>query len=111
LCADDGLVGEGRGKPCPDIFLAAAREMLGVQVGNAEEGTEEQGVLRSKGLVFEDAVPGVLAAKRAGMSVVWVPDERLVAVGTRPSDLNPTDTLASLEDFVPEKWGLPPYPK
>ena len=26
------------------------------------------------------------------------------------NDLDVGETLASLEDFVPEKWGLPPYP-
>lgn len=44
-----------RGKPHPDIYLHAARE-LGVEPG--------------KVLVLEDTVPGVAAARAAGMAVV-----------------------------------------
>ena len=66
-------VRKGRGKPHPDIFLVAAKECLGRDVGDvsadasadlAEGFTSE----RRKGLVFEDAIPGVIAAKRAGMN-------------------------------------------
>jgi HAD superfamily hydrolase (TIGR01509 family) len=46
------------GKPAPDIFLKAAK-LLGVDAG--------------KCLVIEDAEPGVIAAKAAGMQVVTVP--------------------------------------
>ncbi|MBM3163464.1 MAG: beta-phosphoglucomutase family hydrolase [Chlorobi bacterium] len=45
------------GKPAPDIFLKAA-ELLGVEP--------------SRCIVFEDALPGVEAAMRAGMSCVGV---------------------------------------
>jgi HAD superfamily hydrolase (TIGR01509 family) len=51
----------GRGKPAPDMFLLAA-ERLGVPPG--------------KCLVFEDAEPGILAARAAGMQVVHVPSRR-----------------------------------
>ena len=54
-------VAPGRGKPAPDMFLEAARRM---------------GVSPECCLVFEDAVPGIEAAKAAGMSVVVVSTRR-----------------------------------
>jgi HAD superfamily hydrolase (TIGR01509 family) len=52
----------GRGKPAPDMFLLAARRM---------------GVPPERCLVFEDAEPGVAAARAAGMQVVHVPSRKL----------------------------------
>ena len=135
VCADDGLFPPGRGKPHPDIFLVAARRYLGLDVGEGEVGegqvSEGQRAVRAKGLVFEDGIPGVQAGKRAGMSggccsvlrvwgpwlltriyaVVWVPDGNLLALGGEETsvDERPDLTLNSLEEFVPEQWGLPPY--
>jgi len=125
ICADDNtlpagssILGEaptprikkGRGKPCPDIFLIAAHEILGRPVGLKEDFVgDEMKAARAKGLVFEDAIPGVEAGKRAGMNVAWVPDAGLLEVeysGPHKAD----ETIRSLEDFVPENWGLPPYP-
>jgi pseudouridine-5'-monophosphatase len=118
-----------RGKPEPDIFLAAARKLLGRDVGPADaDATPTQLAERRKGLVFEDSIPGMQAGKCAGMSaavqiallvlvsrlfglphiVVWVPDANLLGVeysGEEKAD----QTLKSLDDFVPEQWGLPPY--
>jgi HAD superfamily hydrolase (TIGR01509 family) len=54
-------VAPGRGKPAPDMFLEAARRL---------------GVAPADCLVFEDAQPGIEAAKAAGMSVVVVPSRR-----------------------------------
>ncbi len=84
ICADDNtlpagssILGEaptprikkGRGKPCPDIFLIAAHEILGRPVGLEEDFVgDEMKAARAKGLVFEDAIPGVEAGKRAGMN-------------------------------------------
>lgn len=68
VCADD-VAGKTTGKPEPYIFLFAAREKLGRDVGDGEGEVSPEHVLeRAKGLVFEDAVPGVEAGKRAGMS-------------------------------------------
>jgi pseudouridine 5'-phosphatase len=41
--------------------------------------------------------------------VVWVPDENLLSVGSSQLTEKPDQVLRSLEDFVPEEWGLPPY--
>ncbi|EIN11417.1 HAD-like protein [Punctularia strigosozonata HHB-11173 SS5] len=113
LCADDGKIAPGRGKPHPDIFLACAKDILGRPVGEVDQEnlaacTEEQREERAKGLVFEDAIPGMQAAKRAGMKVVWVPDANLLGVdyqGVEKAD----QVLKSLEEFKPDDWGLPPY--
>ena len=64
---------KGRGKPHPDIFLVAAKECLGRNVGDVSTDlsvdlAEEWVLERRKGLVFEDAIPGVIAGKRAGMN-------------------------------------------
>ena len=57
ICADD--VGVGRTKPNPDLFLLALNQL---QVQNNEA------------VVFEDSPNGVLAANRAGIFVVAVPN-------------------------------------
>jgi len=129
VCADDGA---GRGKPFPDVFLAAAR-LLGRGVGPNEEGdvvAEAEREERVRGLVFEDSIPGVQAARRAGMNggvllaffsvlpsnpisvlgaVVWVPDENILSVGPSQGIEKPDQVLRSLEAFIPEEWGLPPF--
>jgi HAD superfamily hydrolase (TIGR01509 family) len=56
-------VGPGRGKPAPDMFLLAA-ERLGVAPADC--------------VVFEDAEPGMVAARAAGMAVVRVPSRERV---------------------------------
>ncbi|KAL2920051.1 hypothetical protein HK105_200117 [Polyrhizophydium stewartii] len=84
-----------KGKPAPDIFQAAAR-----QIGNdlADPRTC---------LVFEDSPSGVHAALNAGMQTVWIPDANL----EREAELvaRCDEVLASMEAFVPEKYGLPPF--
>jgi len=112
VCGDDhGVVAPGRGKPFPDVFLAAAR-MLGRDVGPNEEGGgvgEAEREQRARGLVLEDAIPGVQAGKRAGMNVVWVPDQNLLDIGYPQVTERPDQVLRSLDAFVPEEWGLPPF--
>ena len=51
------------GKPSPDIYLRAAKEL---------------GVPAAECLVIEDALSGIAAAKAAGMRVVAIPDTRFV---------------------------------
>ncbi|PYI11519.1 HAD superfamily hydrolase [Aspergillus sclerotiicarbonarius CBS 121057] len=73
VLGDDPRIGKGRGKPLPDIYLLAL-ETINSNLrakGEAEIKPEEC-------LVFEDAVPGVEAGRRAGMRVVWVPHPGLL---------------------------------
>jgi HAD superfamily hydrolase (TIGR01509 family) len=72
----------GRGKPAPDVFLAAASRL---------------GLPPSRCLVVEDSRNGVLAAKRAGMACVAVP-----CAATRRQDFTEADVvLDSLETLGP----------
>ncbi len=70
VCADDERWKEiaMKAKPAPDIFLVAARELLGRDVGEPGPVSEDQILERKKGLVFEDGFAGVQAGKRAGMN-------------------------------------------
>jgi len=114
VCSDDSEYrGKMKSKPSPDIFLTAARDKLGRSVGGNSENTEcteQEREERKKGLVFEDAILGVQAGKRAGMSVIWVPDPNLLDVPYSAGDDEKADqVITSLENFVPDNWGLPPY--
>jgi pseudouridine-5'-monophosphatase len=80
-----------RGKPAPDIFLAAAGRMKAKP---------------ERCLVLEDAPSGVEAARAAGMPVVAVPNPNMdTAAFGRVNQI-----LPSLEFFDPAYWGLPPFP-
>ncbi|KAF9478786.1 HAD-like protein [Pholiota conissans] len=108
ICGDDQQY-TMKGKPSPDIFLLTAATFLEKDVGTPDEvPTEKQIEERRRGLVFEDAISGVQAGKRAGMTVVWVPDPNLLKVGYNAEE-KPDRIFGSLEDFVPEEWGLPPF--
>ncbi|MDR0226621.1 MAG: hexitol phosphatase HxpB [Burkholderiaceae bacterium] len=58
------------GKPAPDIYHFAARQL------QADE---------ARCLVFEDSVPGVRAARLAGMTVIAVPSQDQVFDGGQPA--------------------------
>ncbi|KAL1406988.1 hypothetical protein Q8F55_006401 [Vanrija albida] len=107
LTADSPEVRPGRGKPNPDIFLAAATK-LGRDAGGPDaEPTPAQAAERAKGLVFEDARPGVAAGVKAGMNVVWVPEAELLALEP-DATFGAKQVLAHLEEWDPKEWGLPP---
>jgi pseudouridine-5'-monophosphatase len=80
-----------RGKPAPDIYLAAAARI---------------GAAPSQCLVIEDAPSGVEAARAAGMPVVAVPNPAMSADAFPGAN----QILSSLEFFDPAHWGLPAYP-
>ncbi|HEY4376097.1 MAG TPA: HAD-IA family hydrolase [Acidimicrobiales bacterium] len=74
------LVG-GRGKPSPDVYLLACREL---------------GVDPRRSVALEDSEHGIAAARAAGMRVVAVPSEI-----TRLTDLSAADcVVASLEELT-----------
>ncbi|XP_058219522.1 bifunctional riboflavin kinase/FMN phosphatase-like [Rhododendron vialii] len=78
------------GKPSPDLFLEAAKQM---------------GVDPIHCLVIEDSLVGVKAAKAAGMKVVAVPSLQNAADQYSNAD----SVLHSLLELQPELWGLPPF--
>lgn len=72
VCGDDTQYNM-QGKPAPDIFLVTAAIYLGRNVGSPTATPTEDNVKeRAKGFVFEDAIPGVQAGKRAGMSGTYI---------------------------------------
>ncbi|KAJ7782397.1 hypothetical protein DFH07DRAFT_949195 [Mycena maculata] len=99
VCGDDPQYNMG-GKP---IFLVAARELLGRGVGSADgvNLTTAQLAERRKG--SSDFMSVNSSGRRR-----WVPDTHLLSVKYSGEE-KPDQTLKSLEEFVPEQWGLPPY--
>jgi HAD superfamily hydrolase (TIGR01509 family) len=71
----------GRGKPAPDVFLAAASRL---------------GLPPSRCLVVEDSRNGVLAARRAGMACIAVP-----CATTRHQDFAEADLVLGTLDELP----------
>jgi pseudouridine-5'-monophosphatase len=82
-----------KSKPAPDIFLTAA--------GQFDGDVPDPGSV----LVFEDAPNGVEAGRAAGMQVCHVPDANLGVDQRGGAHCE----LASLQQFRPDDWGLPPY--
>ncbi|VDM08544.1 unnamed protein product [Wuchereria bancrofti] len=93
-CSSDPEIKEG--KPSPEAYLVTMQRFRNPPVAP------------SNVLVFEDAPNGVLAAIRAGMNVVMVPDLRYVKVPDEGKE-QIVEVLKSLEDFRPESVGLPAF--
>ena len=121
VLGDDVRIPKGRGKPSPDIYLLALKT-----INDTLEAGEEP-IKPEECLVFEDGIPGVVAGRRAGMRVVWVPHAGLAAQlqGNEGEVLAGTiegteidahqlgtvgdgwgEQLATLEDFPYEKYGI-----
>ncbi|KAL8408385.1 hypothetical protein RB594_006990 [Gaeumannomyces avenae] len=85
VTGDDERVSADRGKPLPDIYLAALRApnesqlpLLDDDDGEEEEEQQQPKPIRpDECLVLEDSVQGVEAARRAGMRVIWCPHPML----------------------------------
>ena len=126
---------DARKKPKPDIFLLALQRLN--RAGTASGGTKEfEHIKPNECLVFEDSIAGVEAGRRAGMRVVWIPDEglrktcagKLGAVLNGRMDWNKesedeealeqgpensmklkdgwAEMLSSMEDFDGDKYGI-----
>ncbi|ODQ66651.1 HAD-like protein [Nadsonia fulvescens var. elongata DSM 6958] len=104
VVGDDPRIPKGRGKPCPDIWLVALESI------NAERRTNGKTEIKPEEcLVFEDGVPGVVAGKAAGATVVWVPDVRALEVlqGKEVEIIGDKgEILESLEHLNLEKYGI-----
>ncbi|KAL2073698.1 hypothetical protein VTL71DRAFT_11024 [Oculimacula yallundae] len=98
VLAGDPRVEEGRGKPAPDIFLIA------LQTINESLLEGEKPITPAECLVFEDAVPGVEAGRRAKMRVAWVPHPELAAAFKEREE----QVLAGRIGLVPigDEWQL-----
>lgn len=79
------------GKPAPDIYLEAARQL---------------GVDPRECVVFEDALSGVEAGKAAGCQVVAVPDSRFNTDEKQVFHDKADVVLDSLWNFSGDLWGI-----
>ncbi|KAI0904024.1 putative HAD superfamily hydrolase [Ustulina deusta] len=105
MLGDDPRVGEGWGKPAPDMYLIALESLN----STVDLETGEKPIMPGECLVFEDSVIGVEAGRRAGMRVIWVPHPDL-AEEYRPMEKEDkiddgwAETISSLEHFDFEKY-------
>ncbi|CAG8782438.1 1792_t:CDS:1, partial [Racocetra persica] len=81
ICGND----VNNGKPEPDIFIKSC-EIL----GNPPP---------KECLIFEDSINGVIAAQKANMRVIWVPNKFITN-----EHIEVDDVVPSLLDFKPEKF-------
>ena len=83
---------EARGKPAPDVYLAAARRL---------------GVAAASCLALEDSPAGIASARSAGMRCIAVPDPLLAADPRyREADLV-LESLTGLDEAALRRLGVP----
>ncbi|KAJ9602724.1 hypothetical protein H2200_012918 [Cladophialophora chaetospira] len=105
IVGDDHRIPKGRGKPLPDIYLLALQS---VNETLTTDGEGERPIEPEECLVFEDSVPGVEAARRAGMRVVWVPHPGLLEVYKgREEEVLAGRTGEHKEDDLDHTEGIP----
>ncbi|KAI0441441.1 HAD-like domain-containing protein [Xylaria telfairii] len=125
VLGDDPRVQQGRGKPAPDIYLAALQS---INTSIDSTTPAKNSIMPDECLVFEDSIAGVEAGRRAGMRVVWIPHPDL-AVEYQPIhkdvlagrtgrfeigedwqlgeiDDGWAESISSLEHFNYEKYGI-----
>ena len=98
LSGDDPEVVSG--KPAPDPYLITMKRFPVPPKTAANV------------LVFEDSINGVRSSLAAGCCTIFVPQEEFKTHDwdERVADIKPlVETLASLEDFKPENYGLPSF--
>ena len=79
VLGDDKRIQPGRLKPARDIYLLSLETINnGIRQRRKEEGSTETEITKEECLVFEDAIQGVTAGRRAGMRVVWCPHKELL---------------------------------
>ncbi len=104
ILGDDARIPPGRGKPLPDIYLLAL-QAINETVALAED---TKPIEPRECLVFEDSVPGVEAARRAGMRVVWCPHPGLREVyAGREEEVLAGRTGEHNEDDLDHTAGIP----
>ncbi|KAI0553924.1 HAD-like domain-containing protein [Xylaria curta] len=116
VLGDDPRVQKGRGKPAPDIYLAALQS-----INSSLDSTNftEKSITPSECLVFEDSIAGVEAGRRAGMRVVWIPHPDLAVEyqsiqkdvlagreGRFEIDDDWAKSIPSLEHFDYKRYGI-----
>jgi pseudouridine-5'-monophosphatase len=117
ILGDDKRI--SKSKPSPDIYLLALKT-----INDTLEGQEDN-IKPEECLGFEDAILGVVAGRRAGMRVLWVPHpelaveyqgrETLLIAGLGDSCTGGefgtiydgmADQLTSLADFPSSRYGI-----
>lgn len=89
VCSDDTTMQDKKGKPSPDIYLTAAKE-LGLDPRDC--------------VAMEDSLIGLMAAKAAGMFTICIPDPRLDLSDVKA--LGPDIIVSSLDELDMSIFGL-----
>ncbi|CCU76327.1 HAD superfamily hydrolase [Blumeria hordei DH14] len=92
ILGDDKRIPANCGKPAPDIYIIALAAL------NKSLPENQPPILPEECLVFEDGIPGVVAALRAGMRVIWVPHPDLAKEYKGHEDAVLTGCIAGLVD-------------